>query len=442
MWEGLYEFCMTALSPFAVGWLGHKSRRQTGRSLAWTERLGLIPPQSGPTFWIHASSLGELQVALNLVRSLHERDPDLPVVLTTFTATAREQAQKVLASSIPVFFLPWDRRAWVDRFLDRLRPAIGVIIETEIWPTLVRRASRRGIRMAIVNGRISDRSHQRYERLLPLFGPALRGLDQVWAQDEVHGRRFVTLGVDPARVSVCGNLKFRGRPSAEAAEKGLALRHETLGGHPAWIAGSVREGEERTILAAHRAVRVRLPQAIVVVAPRHPDRADAIRAESESWKLPLARRSLDQVPEPGGVLLLDTLGELPAFYAAGDAAFIGGSLVPLGGHNLLEAIEQGCPVLMGPHYGNVREAVERLVGAQALTLVRDADDLAREVLILLTNPVERADRVERALRVVADGENHWTALLTLFEAWWRGVPRPITARREREPGRLNEGESD
>jgi 3-deoxy-D-manno-octulosonic-acid transferase len=421
MWECLYEFCMTVVSPFALGWLDRKGRQQTGHSTAWTERWGRIPSQPGPTFWIHASSLGELQVALNLVRGLHEQEPDLPIVMTTFTATAREQAEKALGSSTPVHFLPWDRGTWVERFLNRLEPAVGIIIETEIWPTLIHRASERGIRMAIVNGRISDRSLGRYERFLPLFGPALRRLDRIWAQNEMHARRFIALGVDPDRVRLGGNLKLRGRPSAEAAEKGQVLRLEILGGHPAWIAGSVREGEERMMLEAQQWVRTRLPQAIAVLAPRHPERAEAIQAENEIWRLPLARRSLGQVPEPGGILVLDTIGELTAFYAAGDAAFIGGSLVPLGGHNLIEAIEQGCPVIMGPSHGNVREAVDRLVQARAMAIIQDPDELAREVLTLLTQPVERADRAERALQIITEARTGQDSLVATLLDWWRQI---------------------
>ncbi len=419
MWERLYGFCMTVASPFALGWLARKGRQQTGRSPAWTERWGRIPPRSGPTFWIHASSLGELQVALNLVRGLHEQEPDLPVVLTTFTATAREQAAKALGNSTPVHFLPWDRGAWVDRFLDRLQPAVGIIIETEIWPTLIHRAHSRGIHMAIVNGRISERSLGRYQRFLPLFGPALRRLDRIWAQDAVHARRFVALGVDSGRVSLSGNLKLRGRPSAEAAEKGQVLRLGTLGGHPAWIAGSVREGEERMMLEAQHLVRIHLPQAIAVLAPRHPERAEAVQAENEIWRLPLARHSLRQVPEPGGILVLDTIGELTAFYAAGDAAFIGGSLVPLGGHNLIEAIEQGCPVIMGPSHENVHEAVDRLVEAHAMAIIHDPEELAREVLTLLTQPVERADRAERALQTLTEAKNGRDNLVAVLLDWWR-----------------------
>ena len=429
MWERLYEFCMTVSSPFALGWLGRKGRLQTGHSPAWTDRWGRIPHKSGPTFWIHASSLGELQVALNLVRGLHEREPDLPVVLTTFTATAREQAVKALGNSTPVHFLPWDRSVWVDRFLDRLEPAVGIIIETEIWPTLIRRASGRGVRMAIVNGRISDRSLGRYERFLPLFGPALHSLDRIWAQDEIQARRFIALGVDPDRVRLSGNLKLRGRPSAEAAEKGQVLRLETLGGHPVWIAGSIREGEEGMMLTAHQLIRTHLPQAIAVLAPRHPERAEAIRDENETWKLPLARRSLQQRPEPGGILVLDTLGELTAFYAAGDAAFIGGSLVPLGGHNLIEAIEQGCPVIMGPFHEHVHEVVARLVKAQAMVIVHDAEELAQAILTLLTQPVERADRAERALQTITETGNGMASLVMVLLDWWRQARSAAT-----EPG--------
>ncbi len=419
MWRRVYSFLITLLAPWALWRLGRQSLRQTGLRESSRERLGYIEPQRGPTFWIHASSLGEVQVALSLIRSLRERDPDLPIVLTTFTATGKEKARGALSPTIPVALLPLDRMVWVNRFLDRLGPNVGIVIETEIWPNLAHACWLRAIPLVLVNAQLSERTTRRFLRFQRLFSPVFRNLALVLAQSEIQRRHFIRLGTDPDRIRVCGNLKYDMSVSAETEERGQALRSEFFASHPVWIAGSTRVGEDAVILDAHLLVARSIPDVILVLAPRHPDRVRGIVGEIRLRKLPVALRSLGERPEPGGILLLDTVGELTAFYAAGDVAFVGGSLVPSGGHNPLEAVLHRRPVIMGPFQDNVQEIARHLSEAKALDTVQDAPDLARVVGDLLRDPLARA---ERALRGLGAAQASRQALTCTLQALWELWP--------------------
>lgn len=397
MWRHLYTLLLTALLPWALWRLARTSLRQTGRREDSRERLGSIPRQPAGTCWIHAASLGEVQVAFNLIHALRQRDPDRPIVLTTFTAAGKAQAQEALTPRIPVFLLPLDHPLAVARFLNRLAPRIGIVIETEIWPNLAHACFARGIPLVLVNAQLSERTLRRYLRFASLFVPVVRQLALILAQNEAQRAHFIRLGAPPDRVRVCGNLKYEMSVSAAVEERGQALRNDLFSACPVWVAGSTREGEEPVILDAHLAVRQKLPDAILVLAPRHPDRALEILDAVHERSLPVARHSQGEHPAPGGVLLLDTIGELNAFYASADVAFVGGSLVPLGGHNLLEPILHHTPVVAGPHLDNVRDMVDPLRRVGALDVVRDASELAAAVVQLMNDPIERAERVQRGL---------------------------------------------
>ena len=400
MWRLAYSLLVILVSPWALWRLRRESLRQTGHPEALRERLGYIEPQSAGTCWIHAASLGEVQIAFNLIRSLREQDPDLPIVLTTFTATGKVQAREALTPAIPVFLLPLDHPVWVARFLDRLKPRVGVVIETEIWPHLARACFVRAIPLALVNAHLSGETVRRYGHFAGLFAQVFRGLTLILAQNESQREHFIRLGANPSRVKVCGNLKYEMSVSAAVEERGQALRTGLFPACPVWVAGSTRSGEEGPVLDAQLAVRDEIPGAILVLAPRHPERTPDLLDAARLRGLVAVCHSQGRRPVPGGVLLLDTVGELNAFYAAGDAAFVGGSLVPLGGHNPLEPILHRCPAVMGPHLDNVRDIAMELSRAQALDIVADAPALAQAITRLLRDPMARAERVQRGLDAV------------------------------------------
>lgn len=354
------------------------------------ERLGLLPYASGHPIWVHAASAGEARAAAVLVRALREREGDL--VLSTTTLTGRQLLRRQFPG-LPVVLAPLDQLWCVNAALTRLRPRALVLIETELWPTWIAAATRRGLPVVLASGRISDRSSARSRALRWLLRPTVRRLSAIGARSEIDAERFVALGADRERVSVTGDLKF------EAAEPVAASPdfEKVLGQRPLFVAGSTHEGEERAAEQAFAACRARGLQLDLLIAPRRPERATAVRELLTASGLRVRLRSeLGSAPlEPGEVLLLDAVGELSALYAHATVAFVGGTLAELGGHNLLEPLQAGCPVLFGPHVGNTREAAELLLRSGAGIEVRDASELGRRVAQLMT---DRSDAEARVLR--------------------------------------------
>jgi 3-deoxy-D-manno-octulosonic-acid transferase len=343
------------------------------------ERFGCgasLPPGG---IWVHAVSVGEVQAAATLLRALRAADPVRPLLLTSSTVTGRARAAALLAGQAQVRYLPYDLPGAVARFLDRARPCLGVVLETELWPNLYAAARRRGVPLLLASGRLSERSVRRYRRLGGLLRETLAGVE-VAAQSAADAGRFVAIGADPARTTVLGNLKFDYAPPADVAGRAAALRAALGAGRPVWVAGSTHEGEEEQVLEAHAALCRRHPGALLVLAPRHPPRFAAVGALLARRGVAWAARSGGAPPGPDtAVFLLDTLGELVAYYAAADVAFVGGSLVPVGGHNLLEPASLGRPVVAGPHTFSDPAVTRLLAGAGALSVVRDGAELAATV---------------------------------------------------------------
>jgi 3-deoxy-D-manno-octulosonic-acid transferase len=325
------------------------------------------------------------------VRALRQRDPDAPLVLTCATPTGRERAEALFGDVALVRYLPYDSPGNMRRFLRRVRPRRLVILETELWPNLFAACARERIPVILASARLSERSVARYRRAGALFRALFAGDVTVGAQSEADAARFVAIGADPARTRVVGNVKFDIDIDAAAAAAGRELRASVLGARPVWVAGSTHPGEEEVVLAAHALVRERRPDALLVLVPRHPQRFDAVAALLATRALPFARRTQRRaVAAAESVLLVDTTGELLSFYAAADVAFVGGSLVPIGGHNLLEPAALGLAVLTGPSDANGREIAALLTAAGAVLRVSDAATLAAAVGRLLADPGERA----------------------------------------------------
>ena len=340
-----------------------------------------------PLAWLHAVSVGETQAARPLVEALLEQG--WRVLLTHMTPTGRATAAALFGERVQSVYLPWDTPGGADRFLDRFRPAFGALLETELWPNLIARCRARGVPLWLVNARLSERSAAGYRRFGRLTGEALGGLAGVLAQHEADAARLRALGA--ARVGVSGNLKFDVRPDPALVERGRSWRAKWAG-RAVWVAASTREGEELDVLGAAHAVDA---SALLVIVPRHPQRFDAVAAQVAAAGVGLARRSreggIEQAADPAvRVLLGDSMGEMPAWYAAADLAFVGGSLRPFGGQNLIEPCAVGCPVLVGPHTWNFRDAAEQAVEAGAALRVDTAIGLGEAVADLLGDPVRRA----------------------------------------------------
>ncbi len=382
------------------------------------ERLGRVPAWTGPTrpVWLHAVSVGEVMAATPLARELSARRPDLPLLVSTVTDTGRGVAEQRLRAKQFVFF-PLDFGWAVRTVLDRLQPKIVLLTETELWPNFIRACGIRGIPVVLVNGRISPRSFPRYRRVRGLFAWVLQGIRLFCMQTPEDAGRILELGAPKERVHVVGNLKFDLAVAGDPGD-GPAVR-QMLGlppSRPVLVAGSTHRGEEGPVLEAFQAVRRSIPDSVLILAPRHPERLGEVEGLLEGAGLPWVRRSRLPAETTAPVILVDTMGELARLYAAGTVVFVGGSLVPIGGHNVLEPAAYAQPVLFGPHMGNFAEMGRLFLEQDAGIEVQDANAMAREILRLLQEP-RVAGRMGQAGRAIVDthrGAGHRT--VDLLEA--------------------------
>jgi len=387
----LYNVLIGVAAPLAFAAVLVRGLRDPAYRQGLGERFGFGRRTAGaPCIWLHAASLGEVAAAAAVLRALRARHPGTPIVVTTVTPTGRSRAREMFGAGAAVRFLPYDTPRAVTRFLDNVEPALAIIMETELWPNLFRACSRRALPLVLASARMSAKSASRYRRCGALFRDLFTANVIVAAQTADDAGRFRSIGADPQRTHVVGNVKFDIEVVADGGARAQALRHQILGGRPTWIAGSTHPGEDEQVVDAHCEVRAHLPDTLLVLAPRHPSRFDGVAALLARRGLTFVRRSSGApVAADAAVLLLDTVGELTAFYAAADIAFVGGSLVPVGGHNLLEPAALGVPVLCGPSQFNGREIAALLCAAGAALSVADARTLAASVRRLFDRPEER-----------------------------------------------------
>lgn len=389
----LYRTLFTLTLPLAAPWLYWRNRRWGRPPMRVRERLGFgLPPVRPGGVWVQAVSVGEVAVARALLKELRGRHPALPAVLTSTTATGlRLAAGPQLADFILPF--PIDLPGPVRRFATRLAPRLLVLVETELWPELLAVCGRRGVPVVIVNARISDRSLPRYRAIRPLLRPLLRPVSLVLAQGEVEAERFIGLGIPPERVLVTGNIKFDAAPLGPPPAVADDLRR-LASGRPILIAGSTMRGEEEQVLEAWLALpTARRP--FLLLAPRHPERAEEVVELLATRGVAAVRRSALPAPARVDAVLLDTVGELAALYQLGFAAFIGGSLVPTGGHNPIEPARFGVPVLTGPWVRNFAGVYSEFLAAQGAQLVHNPDQLRHVLEAWLSDP-QQARRVGAA----------------------------------------------
>jgi 3-deoxy-D-manno-octulosonic-acid transferase len=388
------------------------------------ERFGYGPPVSAPTVWLHAVSLGEMSAAAPLIRGIRARYPQLPLLLTTATPAGRGRAQALFGDMVDVRFLPYDTAGSVQRFLARIEPRLAIIMETELWPNLFRECARRGVPVVLASARLSAKSVSRYRRLGKLFSGVFTANVLVAAQSAEDAERFQSIGSALSRTHVSGNVKFDLQLDPGILDQGRRLRSEYGGARPVWIAGSTHAGEEEQVLEAHARLLADRPNALLLLVPRHKDRFVAVAELLARRGVRFARRSSSAVPAADGseVLLVDTVGELARLYASADVAFVGGSLVPIGGHNLLEPAALGLPVLTGPFQFNSREIATLLLRRGAALEVSDARELAAAVRRLFDDPGERQRIGAIGRDIVASNRGSVARLLALMEPWLAAHP--------------------
>lgn len=380
------------------------------------QRFGIGYPQLDRCIWIHAVSVGEVQAAVPLVRAIQKRFPDHSTLITTVTPTGAAHVEANFGNTVSHCYIPFEMPFAVNKFFASVRPELAMVMETEIWPNLYQGCGVRDIPLVLVNARISLKSVNRYRKLTPLFRETLSHGIIIAAKSEADADRFRLLGASPARTYVTGNIKFDIELPDDLPERGATLRRDTFGQRPVWIAASTHDGEEQPVLQAHRELLARFPDLLLVLVPRHPERfssvADMVRREGFSCVARTENRPCD---DETTVFLGDTMGELPLFYAASDIAFVGGSLVPIGGHNLLEPAALALPLVSGPHVYHAQEISDIFISLGACQIVTDPAELASAVADLLSDPEEASVRAGKGLEIVRQNRGALAHLLKLLE---------------------------
>lgn len=390
----LYAFLLWLLSPVVLGFTLWRAWRRPAYRERWWERFGWGPRRSDRPIWIHAVSVGETIAAIPLVRALQARYPEVPILMTSTTPTGAAVVSQRLGTEVLQYYLPYDLSGAVTRFLRRQRPRLGIIMETEIWPNLCHAASREGVPLMLVNARLSQRSLRGYARFRTLFAPALASMNAIAAQSSEDAAAFRRLGAK--HVVVTGNIKYDLPEPVAAREHGRQWQ-QRFAGRPVWVFASTHAGEEQLALAALEDLQRQWPDLLLVLIPRHPSRRLEVMARMQAKGVSFALRSRAEDVGARAVFLIDTLGEVMDFYAAADVVTIGGSFVPAGGHNPLEAAALARPVTFGPYMDNFKGITQDLLAANAAVQVLDVEALVAQLGAWLTTREPATEMGDRAL---------------------------------------------
>ena len=384
----VYKFLLYLLLPFTALKLLWRARKQAEYLQYWRERYGFYSiPINKPVIWLHCVSVGETRAATPLVKALLKKYPNHQILLTHTTPTGRATSEQLFGDNVQRVYLPYDVPFAVHGFLKHFKPVIGVLMETELWFNLIAACKQHNISLLLVNARLSERSARGYAKLGKLARQGLQDLAEIAAQTQADAERFEQLGAK--QVSVAGNLKFEVIPPVDAVMQGQQLRTLLGNNRPIFLAASTREGEEAIILNAV----VEIPNLLTVIVPRHPQRFSEVEALLKVRGIQYQKRSSLQqvVNNQTQVILGNTMGELFTYYASADICLVGGSLLPYGGQNLIEAMRMGKPVLIGVHTYNFKEVSVLALAQEAALLVKDAAEIRQAIEALLENPEKQAE---------------------------------------------------
>lgn len=415
----LYTLLFHLGLPLVALRLWWRARKAPAYAQRVSERFSFgLPPMQRGGIWVHAVSVGESIAAAPMIRALLTRYPQLPITVTCMTPTGSERIKALFADEprIQHCYLPYDLPWAAGRFLDHVGPRLGVIMETELWPNLIHQCARRGIPVVLANGRLSERSARGYGRFAKLTRPMLAEMSGFAVQTEAEAQRFLDLGARRDCVEVTGSIKFDLSIDPQLLERAAELREQWhTRERPTWIAASTHAGEDEVVLAAHRQLLLSHPDALLILVPRHPERFNSVYDLCQQQGFETIRRSTAQaVTSTTSVLLGDTMGELLFLYALADCAFVGGSLVPNGGHNLLEPAALAKPVLSGPHLFNFLEIAALLRQAGALEEVSDVAGLAVAVQRLFDQPQLARIMADAGLTVMHANQGALQRLLAML----------------------------
>lgn len=398
----LYNLFFYLSAPFIVLRLFYRSLKAPAYRARIKERFGFVLKVEQPgAIWLHAVSLGESIAATPLIKALLAEYPDRPLVVTNMTPTGSNYIRKTFGEQVINTYVPYDMPGVVNRFLSRIRPSKAIIMETELWPNIFHDCAKHKIPMVIANARLSERSARGYAKMASLVKAMLQQVTLVAAQTQADAARFIKLGLPAAKAKVAGNIKFDLQLPDDLFTQAQQLRSAWGVQRPIWIAASTHDGEHEIVLEAFAKVRQALPDCLLILVPRHPERFHHVTELCRKQRYTLILRSAQaEVSAETAVVIGDTMGELKLLYAASDLAFVGGSLVPVGGHNLLEPAAVGIPALTGPHMHNFVEINRLLQQAGVVKPVGDSSELAGQVIYLLNNTAERRTLGSKAKEIV------------------------------------------
>ena len=409
----MYHTLTYILLPFLIFFWLVKSLLNKSYLDRLTQRFGFgYPKLNSSSIWIHAVSVGEVQASIPLVNELKHHYPQKEIIITTVTPTGSKQVKNIFKGAVKTSYIPFETNFAIKKFFDSINPSVALIMETELWPNLYKECGTRGIPLILVSARISEKSLINYKRFLPLFRDTLSHGILIAAQSQIDADRFLALGASKDRTWIMGNIKFDFKLPEEILTKAKIHRSKIFPRRQIWIAASTHDHEEEIILEAHKKISEKIENTLLILVPRHPERFAKITQilKEDKWKY--SKKSDDQdITESCQVLLIDTIGELLFFYACSDVAFVGGSLLPVGGHNLLEPAAIGLPIITGAHTFNQKEMTDRLAQANALRIVYNANSLSSDVIFFLTNAEESKNAGQRGKLIVESNKGAIKSLM-------------------------------
>lgn len=390
----LYSLILTILLPLAFVRLRWRARRLPAYNLRWLERLGIFadPKLQAGGLWLHAVSVGEVVAAIPLIRALQQRAPARPITITTTTPTGSELVRRTFNDTVTHVYLPYDLPWCINNFLGKIRPQQVIIMETELWPNLLHICNKRGMQIVIANARLSDKSFNNYRKIKWLMSDILNNVTCVAAQSTQDAQRFLQLGLSADKINITGNLKF---------DVEFPKHQSKINDRIVWVAASTHRGEEEIVLQVYKQLKQQFPNLLLILVPRHPDRFAEVADLLNQHQLSFQQHSKkEQLLASTQILLGDTMGDLGYFYALADLTFVGGSLVPIGGHNLLEPAGQGVPIVTGPHITNFREIANKLLHAKAMAIINSGTELFEQLRTWCAQPQQRLMIGQQGLAVV------------------------------------------
>jgi 3-deoxy-D-manno-octulosonic-acid transferase len=412
-----YSCLFYLLIPFILLrllWRGIKAPAYRSR---WRERFALYNqkfPQG--VIWFHAVSVGEAEALFPLVRQMQKQHPDAKLLITTTTPTGSARVKAVMQETVAHVYLPYDVPDAVNRFMQCFKPKLAVIMETEIWPNLFISCGKNNIPLYIINARLSEKSSRGYQKIPALVRPALAQVSLIATQTQDDASRFIAIGADCEKVLILGNIKFDVEIPQAIIEQGLEIKADLFRDRFVWMIASTHKDEEAMFLEIYKEIKQKIPELLLVLVPRHPERFADVKKLCEQLQLPVVMRTAgDRVNTETDVYLVDSMGELKMLYAASDVAFVGGSMVPRGGHNILEAAAVGVPVMFGPYMVNFKEIARGVLSHNAAIQCRNKDELVNSILALYEQPVYRKALAEKGREFVRENQGAITRICIMLD---------------------------